>query len=69
LLFGSLLPFVERKKSNRLREVMQKAAAVSAKPDGVGAASQPWILAVEQSSLPMRIAATESVSLYGLMKS
>jgi len=30
-------------------------------PDGVAAASQPWILAGERSSLLTRIAATESV--------
>jgi len=30
---------------------------------------QPWILASEQSSLPTRIAATESASLCVLMKS
>jgi hypothetical protein len=33
-----------------------------AKPVGRGAAYQPWILAGEQSGLPMRIAATGSVS-------
>jgi len=33
---------------------------ISAKPVGVGAASQPWILAGEQSSLLTRIAATVS---------
>jgi len=36
-----------------------------AKPVGVGAASQQWILADERSSLRTRIAATVSVSLYG----
>jgi len=36
---------------------------------GVGAASQPWILAGEQSSLLARIAAAESISLCERMKS
>jgi hypothetical protein len=63
LLFGSLLPFVERKKSNRLREVMQKAAAISAKPAGVWAGSQSFILAGKRSGLLTHIAATESVLL------
>jgi hypothetical protein len=68
LLFGSLLAFVERKKSNRLREVMQKAAAISAKPDGVWAGSQPFILAGKRSGLLTHIAATESVSSRERMK-
>jgi len=36
-----------------------KVIAGSAKPVGVGAASQPWILAGEQSSLLTRIVTTE----------
>jgi hypothetical protein len=36
---------------------------------GVGAALQPWIAKAEQSSLLMRIAAMESVSLWVRMKS
>jgi hypothetical protein len=41
---------------------------ISAKPDGVGAALQPWILAGERSGLLTRTA-TESVSLWVRMKS
>jgi hypothetical protein len=44
-------------------------SSISAKRVGVGAVSQPWIPAGEQSSLLTRIAATESVSLYAQMKS
>jgi hypothetical protein len=36
---------------------------MSVKPVGVGAASQPWIPVGEQSSLLMRIAMTQSVSV------
>jgi len=42
---------------------------ISAKPVGVGAASQPWVPTSEQSSLLTRIAATESVTLCERMKS
>jgi len=45
------------------------ALTISAKPVGVGSASQPWILAGEQSGLPMRIATTENASLCVRMKS
>ena len=46
------------------REVIAKSApTILAKPDGVGVASQPWILRREQSELLTRIAATESVTL------
>ncbi len=41
---------------------------ISAKPVGVGAASQPWIPTGEKSSLLTRIATTESVSLCERMK-
>jgi hypothetical protein len=41
---------------------------ISAKPVGVGAASQPWIPARVRSSLLTRIAVTESGSLCGRMK-
>jgi len=41
----------------------------SARPVGVGAASQRWILAGEQSSLLTRIATTENISLFARMKS
>jgi len=39
------------------------------KADGVGAASQPWILTGEQSSLLTHIAATVNTSLCVQMKS
>jgi hypothetical protein len=41
---------------------------ISAKPVGVGAASQYWIFTVEQFSLLMHIAATVNASLFARMK-
>jgi hypothetical protein len=46
----------------------KSSLTISAKPVGVGAVSQPWILAGEQSSLLMRIAVTVSVSLRAQMR-
>jgi hypothetical protein len=40
-----------------------QSPTISAKPVGVGVASQPLILGDERSELPTRIAATESVLL------
>jgi hypothetical protein len=47
---------------NADRGVVCKSLTISAKPVGVGAASQPWILAGVRSSLRTQIATTESVS-------
>ena len=47
----------------------KSSLTISAKPVGVGAASQPWIPAGEQSLLLMRIATTGSVSLCVRMRS
>jgi hypothetical protein len=47
----------------------ESLATISAKPGGVGAASQQWIPTGEQSLLLTRIATTESVSLCMSMKS
>jgi hypothetical protein len=40
--FGSLLTFVERKKSNRLVKLWKSSLTISAKRDEVGAACQVW---------------------------
>ena len=46
-----------------LSEILKIIAEIDlARPDGVGAVYQPWIVAGEQSGLPTHIAATESVS-------
>src|SRR5262245_4717405 len=47
----------------------QSSLIISAKPDGVGAACQQWIVKGARSGLLTRIAATESVSLCVRMKS
>jgi len=47
----------------------QGEQTISAKPVGVGAASQPWIPTGERSSLLTHIATTERVSLCVQMKS
>src|SRR5437667_12909015 len=44
-------------------------SSISAKPVGVGAASQPWILAGERSGLLRRLAMTVNASLCRRMKS
>jgi hypothetical protein len=46
-----------------------QSLTISAKPVGVGAASQQWIPAGEECGLRTHIAITESVSLCGQMKS
>jgi len=51
------------------RGIAAISLTISAKPDGVGAVSQPWILAGERSGLLTHIATTESVSLFERMKS
>jgi hypothetical protein len=54
----------------RLAFALQKLVSyLSAKPVGVGAASQPWIATGERSGLLTHTAMTESVSLCVLMKS
>jgi hypothetical protein len=64
------LPHGAAHGANRSRKVLGKSSlTISAKPVGVGAASQPWILAGERSSLLTRIAMTESGSLCVRMKS
>ncbi|HTL78536.1 MAG TPA: hypothetical protein VL136_03940 [Candidatus Babeliales bacterium] len=47
----------------------KQSPIISAKPVGVEAASQPWILKGEQCGLLTRIATTESISLCVRMKS
>jgi hypothetical protein len=47
----------------------ETSETISAKPDGVAAASQRWIQKDEQSGLLTHIAAMESVSLCVPMKS
>jgi hypothetical protein len=55
--------------SAHAHELIGKSSlTISAKPVGVWAGSQPLILREEQSGLPTRIAATESVSLCVRMK-
>jgi hypothetical protein len=58
--FGSLLPFVERNKSDCLVSNGKSRRPISAKPVGVGAVSQRLIPTGEQSGLQTRIATTES---------
>jgi hypothetical protein len=48
---------------------MKLLLTISAKPGGVGAVSQAWILAGERSSLLPRIVTMESASLCEPMKS
>ncbi len=47
----------------------ESSLTISAKPVGVGAPSQPWILAVEQCSLLTRTVATVNALLCVRMKS
>jgi hypothetical protein len=51
------------------RPAILSSLTISAKPVGVGVASQPWILGDERSSLLTRIAMTESVLLCVPMRS
>src|SRR5262249_1358173 len=51
------------------RSTGTSSLTISAKPDGVGARCQLWIIRGEQSGLQTRIAATKSVSLCVRMKS
>jgi hypothetical protein len=54
---------------HRIDESSRNGATAAAKPVGVGAALQLWIVASERSSLQTRIVMMESVSLCGPMKS
>jgi hypothetical protein len=60
----------QNRHNSDLNEVLgNHRLTISAKPVGVGAASQLWILAGERSLSLTHIATTESISLFARMKS
>jgi len=61
--------FAKQAKSTEHEITGKSSLTISRKPVVAWAAYQAWILAGEQSSLPMRIGTTESVSLCKRMRS
>jgi hypothetical protein len=67
--FSSMKGSIKLYRHLASRSTGKSSLIISAKPDGVGAASQRLIPTGERSELPTHIATTESVSLCMRMKS